>query len=84
MAKMSDAEQKELAAELQGEVLKSWRDCLKNGTATAADRKAIADFLKGNGWSLDPSKVPQGLKDLMTNRVKPEDVGGDDPELDVQ
>ena len=69
-----------LAEVLQDRLLKSFDELFKAGAETAADRATLLKMLQTNGWSLDPSRVPQSLKDkllLADSPVVDEDVVGE-------
>ncbi len=40
---------------------------------SATDRATIYRFLSDNGWTVDPSNMPTGLKDLLTSRPEFDD-----------
>lgn len=39
---------------------------------SSADFKTIVQFLKDNGWSVDPSRIPESLVDQLTSKVAPD------------
>lgn len=48
---------------LQMILLQDFETIFKNGTATPTDRATLARLLSGNGWSLDPAMLPEGLRE---------------------
>jgi hypothetical protein len=54
------------AEKLQDLLLDSFLELFQNRGETAADRATLLKMLKENGWSLDPSRLPQSLKDKLT------------------
>ena len=56
--KLQDLWLDEMIAMLKGE-----KEC------SATDRATIYRFLHDNGWTVDPSNMPAGLKDMLTSRV---------------
>lgn len=54
---------------------------LDNGLMGPTDMSTLYKFLKENGWSLDPSKLPQRLKDKLTSHLDPNEL--DEDEHDV-
>lgn len=64
---MADSnEQLDKAEKLQDMLLDSFIELFKDKAETAADRATLLKMLKENGWSLDPSRLPQSLKDKLT------------------
>lgn len=64
---------------LQDLLLADLITAFENGTATATDRATLIRFLKGEGWTLDPSRVPTSLKDKLTSNVRfDEDLSEDE------
>ena len=72
-------EQVDKAEQLQELLLDDLIRLFKEGEATATDRATLARLLKDNGWSVDPSMVPQELRDKLTSKIAP----GDDIDDDV-
>lgn len=60
--------QLEIASRLQLKLLERWEKLL-NGTSdadlTPTEAATIAKVLQANGWSIDPAKLPTGIKDKM-------------------
>jgi hypothetical protein len=68
---MSDMqEQIDVATRLQVKWLKRMETMIDEGTITSTDMATLARFLLANGWTLDPSRLPQGLRDKLTKHVK--------------
>jgi hypothetical protein len=78
--KAKQQEQISKAERLQELLLESFESALLDGTITPTDRATLARLLSQNGWSLDPSKLPEGIKDKLTEHVDPTDL---DDEVDV-
>ena len=66
-------EQVAIAKRLQIKWLEHMNRLLDTGTITSTDMATLARVLLSNGWSLDPKKLPQSLRDMLTRHVKPED-----------
>lgn len=64
------------AEALQDLLLDSFINLFKTNGETAADRATLAKLLKENGWSLDPSRLPQTLQDKL--QLPPPDLDEDD------
>jgi hypothetical protein len=60
---------------LQLILLKDFERIFADGTATPTDRATLARLLGANGWSLDPSELPEGLRDKVV-------LGAHDEELE--
>lgn len=54
-----------LAKDLQMALLEDFRNMLRDGTMTAADRAVLRKILADNGWSLDESNLKKSLKDTV-------------------
>lgn len=77
---MSDRRQRqiELAERLQDLLLRDFESQLSSGEMSPTDRATLARLLMQNGWTLDPSKLPQGLQGMLTTQVDPEELDDDD------
>lgn len=75
---VDQADQIALADELQGMVLEDFKKLLQSGLMTPTDRSTLVRLLSQNGWTLDPSALPMGLRDKLTRRVDPLDFEEDD------
>jgi hypothetical protein len=65
--------------QLQDLLLDDWIAAIKDKRATATDRATIARFLVQQGWSVDPSQIPQELRDVLTSRRRfDEDLSDDE------
>lgn len=71
--KLDEVEQLDLSAKLQALLLKRYLSRLQNGTITDTGMAALQRLLMANGWQLDPAKVPEGLKDMLTSNVSFDD-----------
>lgn len=59
-------------------------DCIRlaeAGELTPTDRRTIAGLLKDNNLLLDPTSLPQSLRDKLTTSMKPSE--GLEEELDI-
>lgn len=74
-----------LAEKLQTLVMEDFVRLAENQELTPTDRRTIVQLLQQNGWTLDPTKIPQGIRDKLKNlRIDaPErpDVDDDIPEV---
>jgi hypothetical protein len=64
------------AEKLQDLLLDSFLELFQNRGETAADRATLLKMLKENGWSLDPSRLPQSLQDKL--KLPPPNLDEDD------
>ena len=71
-----------IAQELQDLVLETFRMKLRDGALTSTDLKTLVDLLRANGWSFDPTLLPQELKDKITKRVSFDEDLGYDPRIE--
>lgn len=78
---MDDAKKQEQVRkfeELQDLILDDLLEAARNKELSATDRATILRFLEHNGWTVDPSKIPTTLRDMLTKRVRfDEGVEGD-------
>lgn len=65
MANAADKEQVEQARRVQKLLLDSFENMLKDGSMTPTDRSTLTRFLERNGWTLDPSMLPDHLRDMV-------------------
>lgn len=82
----SEAEQKsqlDIAEKLQLKWLEHMDNLLENKQITSTDLATLARVLLANGWTLDPKKLPQRLRDKLTSQVSPEELE-DDGILSIQ
>lgn len=66
--------QLEIAEGLQLKLLKRFDDMLEDGSITSTDLATLTKLLTQNGWSLDPTRLPQKLRDKLTSTLDPEDL----------
>lgn len=67
-----------LAEKLQLKWLQRMDALFDSGEITSTDMATLARLLKDNGWSLDPSMVPQRLRDKLTKNVAfDDDIDGE-------
>lgn len=65
--------QVEIAERLQMKLLKRFEQLIDDGELTSTDAATLARLLMANGWSIDPTKIPQGIKDKITKHIDLED-----------
>ena len=66
-------EQVEITERLQTLWLKRMEALLEAGEITSTDMATLARFLMMNGWSVDPAKLPEKLRDKLTNKIRYDD-----------
>ena len=78
---MSDTrsqEEVQLAANLRMRLLERFDELMDAGEDTPTDRATLSRLLTGaGGWVLDPSRMPQGLEEKITQRARYDE----DPEV---
>jgi hypothetical protein len=72
------AEQAEILERLQLKWLERMETLMDTGEITSTDLATLMRFLMANGWTLDPSRLPKGLKDKLTSKVLPSDFEDED------
>lgn len=77
---MSDNVQKQLdiAERLQLKWLERMEVLFDNGEITSTDMATLSRFLQSNGWSLDPARLPKGLRDKLTSHVSTDEFDEED------
>lgn len=55
----------EIAERLQMLWLEKMEARMKDGTATSTDFATLSKFLRDNGWTVDETKLPASLRDLL-------------------
>ena len=79
---MSDKNQQlEIAERLQLKWLERMETLLNEGTITSTDMATLARLLMSNGWTLDPSRLPQGIREKLTSLIDPSEF--DEGDADV-
>jgi hypothetical protein len=71
-------EQLAIAERLQLKWLKRMEKLLDGGEVTSTDLATLSRFLQANGWTLDPARLPKGLRDKLTSHINPEDFDDED------
>lgn len=71
----------ELAERLQTKWLEKMERLIDSGDVTSTDLATLSRVFMSNGWSLDPSQLPQSLKDAIPGLPKAGDL--DDDDVDV-
>jgi hypothetical protein len=67
----------EITERLQLMWLEHMEKLFKDGGITSTDLATLQRFLSANGWTLDPTRIPQGLKDKLTANVDPKSFEND-------
>ena len=70
--------QLEIAGRLQTKWLEHMEKLIDNGQITPTDMSTLERFLRNNGWSLDPARLPKGLRDKLTSHVATDEFDDDD------
>lgn len=80
---MSDTkrEQIELVERMQLKWLQHMEKLLDNGNISSTDLATLARLLMQNGWTLDPARLPKGLKDKLTTHLDPTAFDDGDPDV---
>ena len=73
--------QLEIAERLQEKWLMKMEELIDDGAITSTDLATLARFLMANGWTLDPSRMPTGLRDKLTSRLDPNEFDEDDEDV---
>jgi hypothetical protein len=81
VSKLNNAEQISLAEVLQAKWLKQMDKMFDAGTITSTDMATLARVLLANGWSLDPSKLPEKLRNKL---IDSEELNASFEELPVR
>jgi hypothetical protein len=78
---MASKEEKEkqiaISERLQTRWLEHMEKLLTDGSITSTDLATLSRFLMANGWTLDVTRLPQGLKDKLTSGISPDDFSND-------
>jgi hypothetical protein len=83
---MSDTQQEQIAIaeRLKLQVLQHFEKKLKDESINATELATIVRTLSQNGWSLDPTRLPQRLKDKLTESFDPTVVDEDDKVIPIR
>lgn len=68
---------------IQDALLKRWEKILEDESISAAEVAVIVKMLRDSGWTLDPTRLPQGIKDKLTEKVDPSQFDEDDGDVVV-
>jgi hypothetical protein len=68
-----------IAQRLQLKWLKRMEQLLDAESITSTDMATLARLLSQNGWTLDPTQLPQNLRDKLTSHVSFDDDLKDGP-----
>lgn len=74
-------DQIERAQRLQDKLLETYEKRLDAGTLSDTGIAALQKLLQSNGWSLDETKLPKGVRDLVPNLPKPDEFDDTDEDL---
>lgn len=79
---MADTTQNQIdiSERLQLLLLQRWETLLTKGEMQPTDAATLARFLRENGWNVDPSKLPENLRNVLTERIDPKTLADDDHE----
>jgi hypothetical protein len=66
----SDDQQMKLMERLKIALLEDFMRLYEEGKLSPTDRRTIFQMLKENGWTLDPSRIPQSLVDSIKDKYK--------------
>lgn len=80
---MSDEtqEQIEIAKRLQIKWLRRMEAMLDSGEITSTDMATLAKVLRDSGWTLDATKLPEKLRNKLTDLTSPDELA--DPRLKI-
>jgi hypothetical protein len=68
-------EQIDIANRMQLKWLQHMESMLDTHTITATDMAILYRFFKDNGWTVDETRLPKGLRDKLTRNVEVDDRG---------
>lgn len=71
----------EIAERLQEKLLLRWEELLDSGNLSSTDAATLTRFLQNNGWSVDPARLPKGLQGILTAKVDPSSILGDEEDF---
>lgn len=74
----NDAEVLDIVEKLKLGVLKEFQRKLEDKSLSGTDLSTLVRLLEHNGWVLDPSRIPQGLKDKLLSTIDPKKFSKDD------
>ncbi len=72
-----DKAQVEQGQRLQKLLLDEFERMLTEGTMNPTDRSTLVRFLKDNGWTIDPSMLPDSLKGMVKLPAVDEEIEKD-------
>lgn len=79
MAKKED--QIARAERIQEKLLERWERLLDSGEVSSTEVAVITKMLRDSGWTLDPARLPQGIKDKLTADIDPTQFDDDDADI---
>lgn len=75
-------EQIRIAERLQLKLLEWFEQRIREGSLSSTDAATLSRLLMQNGWNLDPTRLPEGLRDKLKGLPKPDlDAIPEDSEL---
>lgn len=81
MDAVTQKEQVATAERLQTLWLNRMEEMLKAKSITSSDLATLERFFRTNGWSVDPAKLPQELRNTITDGLDPKAFDEDDPDV---
>lgn len=66
---------------LLGFWLDRMEELFKSKEITSSDLATLERFFRSNGWSVDPAKLPQELRNKITEGIDPAAFDEDDPDV---
>jgi hypothetical protein len=73
----SDRTQVEIGQRLQLKLLEYFEGKLNDKTISPTDVSTLTRFLKDNGWSIDPSQLPDAIRGLVKLEKHDEGIEGE-------
>jgi len=70
--------QLEITERLQDKLLEFFETKLQDGTLSDTGAATLTRLLMANGWSLDPARLPQTVRDKLTRSIDPRELDDDD------
>lgn len=66
---------------IQDLLLERWEKLLVEGTISPTEAGVVAKVLSQNGWSLDPSKLPTGIREKLLAGTDPTEFKEGDADI---
>lgn len=71
------SEQIERAQRIQDKILQRFETLLDSGEINATELATCVRLMMANGWTFDPTRLPQKLQDKLTSLVDPSEFEDD-------